>query len=211
MDYTTLVAAADVPGSIKYAINYSRIDSEGILAEAQAWIYQRVRLSLMIATADVSIALAASTATKPERFLDPIHFSIPGYVPRIALREPDQFRTDLARLLADETLPEGPPTYWANINGIHFNTASDLAYTAKMVFYQRPEYLADDNETNWLTDRYPSLLRRTCLMLAAEARKEWDTMSQSELRALADIEEIKKEDELNMRGLELDFNWEANS
>lgn len=45
-------------------------------------------------------------------------------------------------------------------------------------------------------------------MFAAEARKEYDSMDRSELKALAMIDDIKKEDDLSWRGLELDFGWE---
>ena len=48
-------------------------------------------------------------------------------------------------------------------------------------------------------------------MFAAEARKEWDTMDRMEVRALQQIDEIKVESDLTLRGLELDFHWEGNA
>jgi hypothetical protein len=210
MDYTTLVADNTTTGSIKYWINYSRIDSAGILTEAQAWIYQRLRVPDMLTSADVSISSGASTAAFPSDYLDPMQLSIPGVVPRIRLKEPEWFRSNLGW---DSTavLPEGVPTYWTKIADlIQFNTKADQAYTAKLAYYARPAALSDANETNWLTDRYPTLLRRVCTMYAAEARKEYDTMDRAEVRALKDIQDIRIERDQELRGLELDFHWEEN-
>jgi len=210
MNYTTLVADTSTAGSIKNAINYGRIDAEGILEEAQAWIYQRLRVRQMVAAENVTIADEATTASFPTGYLDPIHLGIPGYVNTIRLKDAEWFRSHLGW---DESaaLPEGTPTYWCDIGTtIQFNTKADQAYTAKMVFFKKPTALSADNLTNWLTDRYPSLVRRVCLMFAAEARKEWDAMDRAEIRALQTIDEIKVESDLAMRGLELDFGWEEN-
>jgi len=210
MNYTTLVADATTAGSIKYAINYTRIDSAGILTDAQAWIYRKLRTFDMIATADVSIASGATTADFPADYLDPMHLGIPGVVPRIQLKEQEWFRTFLG-WDSSAVLPEGPPTFWTNIaRAIQFNTKADQAYTAKMVYFARPAALSVSNETNWLTDKYPSLLHRVCLMFAAEARKEYDAMDRAEARAMKEIEEIRVESDLALRGVELDFNWEEN-
>jgi len=210
MNFSTLVADAATEGSIKYAINYSRIDAEGILEEAQAWIYSKLRVRQMSATADVAIAAEASTASFPTGYLDPIQLSIPGYVARVRLKDPEWFRTHLA-WDEDASLPEDPPSYWCDFNGLmQFNTKADQAYTAKFVFFKKPDLLSADNPTNWLTERYPSLVRRVCLTFAAEARKEYDLMNQSELRALQQIEEIKSESDFALRGVELDMNWEEN-
>lgn len=207
MDYTTLVADETTQGSIKYWINYSRIDATGILSEAQAWIYQRIRLLQMIAEDDVSIASGASTASKPTGYLDPVHLAIPGYIHSVPYRDPETFRAALGWDTSAE-LPEGTPTFWSDINDqMQFNTKADQAYTAKFVFFKQPDDLASDNLTNFLTNRYPTLLRRVCIMFAAEARKEYDLMDRHEARALRSIEEIKIENDLGMRGMELDMHW----
>lgn len=210
MNYTTLVADATVSGSIKYGINYSRIDAEGILEEAQAWIYARIRTRDMLATEDVAIALGASSVSFPAGYLDPIHFGIPGYMNRLRLKDIEWFRSHLSW---DESavMPEGVPTYWCDFGGsMQFSTKADQAYTGKFVFYKRPTALSGSNETNFLTVRYPTLLRRACLIFASEARKEWDTMDRAETRALQAVQEVKVESDLAMRGMEFDFNWDEN-
>lgn len=211
MNYTTLVANETTVGSIKYAINYSRIDSTGILEEAQAWIYSKLRVRQMTAVADIAIASAASTVAFPTGYLDPLQLSIPGYNSRLRLKDVEWFRSHLG-WDQDGVMPEGLPSYWCDFNNlIQLDTKADQAYTAKMVYFKTPLALSASNETNWLTDRYPSLLRRACLMLAAEARKEFDVMDRTEIRAMQMIDEIKVESDFAMRGWEADFNWESNS
>lgn len=210
MDYNTLVADKSTAGSIAYAINYDRIDPTGILEEAQAWIYAKLRINDMISTASVAITSGASTAAFPSGYLDPLHFGIPGFVNKIRRKDIEWFRTNLG---FDETgtLPTGQPTYWTDYQqAIQMNTLADKAYTASMVFYKRPDALGPSNTTNWLTTRYPTLLRRVCLMFSAEVRKEYDAQDRAEARALQDIDKIKLESDDNLRGIELDFNWESN-
>jgi hypothetical protein len=210
INYTTLVADATVSGSIKYGINYSRIDAEGILEEAQAWIYAKIRTRDMLATEDVAIALGASSVSFPTGYLDPIHFGIPGYMNRLRLKDIEWFRSHLGW---DESavMPEGVPTFWCDFGGsMQLSTKADHAYTAKLVFYKRPEALSGSNETNFLTTRYPTLLRRACGMFAAEARKEYDTYDRMEVRAIQAVADIMKENDLAMRGIELDFGWDEN-
>ncbi|MBW3099257.1 phage adaptor protein [Pseudohoeflea coraliihabitans] len=209
MDYTTLVAAETTQGSIKYWINYSRIDSAGILSEAQAWIYQRLRVRQMVEMASVSIASGASTASLPSDYLDPIHLGIPGTINEIRLTDPQRFR-GLLGFDSDGSLPSGTPTRWADYDDtINLNSEADQAYTAKLVYYAEPTALSGANETNWLTDRYPMLLRNVCTMFAADARKDWALMERKQVQAMELISQIKAESDLGMRGMELDFNWEG--
>lgn len=210
MDYSTLVAGPDVKGSIQYWINYARIDSDGILEEAQAWIYSKIRTRDMIASEDITLSAGVSTASFPSGYLDALHFGIPGYINKLRLKDVEWFRTHLGW---DESadLPEGVPTYWCDFNSaINLNTKADQDYTAKMLFYRRPAALSSSNTTNFLTTRYPTLLRRACLMFAAEARKEYDLFDREEMRALQAVKEVMVEDDTAKRGMELDFNWEPN-
>jgi len=207
VNYSTLVAAQTTVGSIAYWINYGRIDSAGILTEAEAWIYDQLRVPEMRALADIAIAEDDTYVSKPTGFLDPIHLGIPG-VGNITQVDVEQFRRMLP-LDEDNLLPEGVPTLWADYDDrINFNTKADAAYTAKMAYYKTPTALSVSNETNWLTINHPTLLRRVCLMFAAEARKEFDSMDRAEIKALSMIEEIKRDGDLGMRSSELDFNWE---
>ncbi len=207
MDYSTLVADRSTPGSIAYNINYGRIDADGILDEAEAWIYAKLRVRQMRSTASVSIAASASTASFPTGYLDPIHFGIPGYCTTLRRWDEERFR---AHLGWDESavLPTGMPTVWADISEtMQFNSIADQAYTGQMTYYKLPTALSADNETNWLTTRYPTLVRRACLIFSAEARKEFDVRDRAEKDALQQIMEIRVESDESMRGMSMDFHW----
>lgn len=209
MNYTTLIGPVTQAGSIAFHINYSRLDTVGILEEAQLWIYAKLRVFEMTDVADIPIAQYATEAALPDRFLDPIQFAIPGYCSRLRFNDIERFRS---RLSWDETaaLPVAMPTIWTRVGAaIQFNSRSDIAYTGRLTFYRRPELLSLSNESNWLTERHPTLVRRVCLMLSAELRKEYDMMDRAEIRALSQIEEIKAESDLTYRGSELDFEWSA--
>lgn len=210
MDYTTLVADKSTTGSIKYHINYDRIDPVEILTEAQAWIYAKLRVRQMQETASVTITSGASTAAFPSGYLDPIQFGIPGMISRLRRKDIEWFRTHLG---FDESavLPTGLPTYWTDYGDlIQLNTLADQTYSAVMAYFKKPDALSADNPTNWLTDRYPTLVRRVCLMFAAEERKEYDTYDRSQSLALSQIAEIRVESDEGMRGIEFDFNWQEN-
>jgi hypothetical protein len=209
MDFNTLVADKTTPGSIQYSINYTRIDSAGIVTEAEAYIYSRIRVREMRATHTFTIASGASNAAYPDDYLDPIQIGIPGWINRIRLRDEEYFRTVLG---FDETgtLPTGLPALWTDYDGLmQFNTLADQDYSAVLTYYKTPLALSSGNPTNFLTKRYPTLVRRACLMFAAEARKEMDTYTEEEKRVLDAIENMKVEGDLSRRGAEYDMNWAA--
>lgn len=214
MNYTTLVASRETVGSIKYWINYDRIDADSILTEAQAWIYQRVRLPQMMKTASATISSGATSITLPSDYLDPIALSIPGYNARVRLLDRDRFLETMGWQYdgSDYVPPTGMPTSFSQASGttLDLNTTADQAYAGKLTYFARPEALGSGNLTNWLTDRYPTLLRRVCTMFCAEARKEFDLFDRLTAMNMSEIDTIKNEADFTMRGMELDFNWEAN-
>src|SRR4051794_26574266 len=142
MNYTTLVGLVSDVGSIKYWINYTRIDSAG--TEAEAWIYARLRVQEMLATDDVAIALNGTSAAFPTGYMDPIHFGIPGWQPLIKFVDPERFRAGLG-WDQSAVLPVNMPSRWTRLDGqIALNSKADRAYTAKMAFYKRPTALGAD-------------------------------------------------------------------
>lgn len=207
MDYTTLIGDVGTAGSIKYHANFARLDAAGILDEAQKWIYKKLRVAEMVTSEDVTIAQDAISAALPARYLDPILFAIPGYCRRLRYTDLERFKANLAY---DDSavLPVAMPTRWAREGTTAlFNHKADQAYTGRLTFYQQPEALGASNQTNWLTEKYPTLLRRACLRFAAEERKRTTDAQALELMCLSDIEDIKKESDLNMRGMSFDYGW----
>lgn len=212
INYTTLVAAKTTVGSIAYMLNFDRVDSAGIVNKAEKFIYRKIRVREMLTIGEsLSISSSASTATLPDRFLDPVHFGIPGYCHTLTMRDVESFRSALA-FDSDAALPTAMPTEFT-IDGtlMHLNTNADQAYTGKFTYFRRPAPLSGSNETNWATDRYPDLFERTCLMYALEERKEWQERNTVMGLIEKDLDEIKRENDLWMRSMSMDFNWQGTS
>jgi hypothetical protein len=210
-DYTTLIAARTTTGSIAYMINFDRIDSAGIVNKAEKFIFRKIRVrEMLVVGASITIELDANTATLPTGFLDPIHFGIPGYCHSLAYLDTERFRAELA-FDQDGALPTAMPTRFT-VDGtlMHFDVNAEQEYTGRLTYFGRPDPLSTSN-ANWLTDRYPDLLERTCLMYALEERKEWNERNTVMGLIEKDLDEIKRENDLAMRSMSLDFNWRANS
>lgn len=213
ISYSTLVAAKTTTGSIAYAINFDRIDSAGIVNKAEKFIYRKIRVREMLVIGEsLTIALDANTADLPDRFLDPVHLGIPGHCHSLVMRDTESFRSALA-FDQDAELPTAMPTeFTIDGDNIHFNTNADQAYTGRLTYFRRPAPLAaTTNETNWATDRYPDLFERTCLMYALEERKEWNERNTVMGLIEKDLDEIKRENDLWMRSMALDFGWAGTS
>lgn len=211
MDYDTLVAAKTTEGSIKDWINYDRIPSTQILTEAEAFIYQRIRVAEML-TIDTAVSIAADATyiTKPTGWQATKLFSIPGYISEVRLVDANRFYRDLA-LDSDAAYPSGIPTRMAYFNGkINFNTKADQAYTAHHLYYKTPDALSTGNATNFITDDYPTLLRQTCMMFAAEYRKDYDMRDRYRGEILALINDVNVNADEELMGMELDFHWRSN-
>src|SRR3989442_1526289 len=71
MTYTSLTGGKTVPGSIMSWVNYAKLDIEQVLEEAQAVIFQRLRVREM-RNLDSSIPVAPGDYQKPlpARFLE---------------------------------------------------------------------------------------------------------------------------------------------
>jgi hypothetical protein len=162
MDYGTLVGPKSKPGSIRAWVNYDPIDTEGVLLDAQAYIYGAYRGREMIASAPVTIAKDSLTAALPERYLDPLTF-----LHADGLKIEPKHEAQLLEMRAEDA-PSQPFAWTVFDELIQFECPADQAYAAKLLFYRRPHYLGAQNPTNFLTTRYPNILRVACLMHAAD-------------------------------------------
>lgn len=205
MSYSTLIAAKTTAGSIKRWVNYSELDAEQIVLEAQALLYQTLRVREMrYEFSDLSLADGDSYKALPTGFLDPI--ALKDITNNIDLRlvpEPDLIRS---RVYETAVLIDGTPQRYAIFGEkLQFEYTYESAATLKLVGFKTPDVLATStNETNFLTSRYPHLLRVACITQA------YDFMSnmakyQSNLTLLsALIEKTNAESDLSYRGAEFE-------
>jgi len=203
--YDVLVAPKSTLGSIKNWINHDTVDPTQILAEAQAYIYAKLRAREMQVSTTVAGVQDQAWIALPDGFLDPIELKFDGD------GEPLEFvhETLLDRVYdPDGTFSSGQPLRWSIFDErIQFDCPVDvtaLPYTGRLIYYATPAPLATvTNPTNFLTSRFPTLLRRACLAFGYEARNRADMM-QAQL-ALLDpaIDDANRAADMSRRGQSL--------
>lgn len=97
----------------------------------------------------------------------------------------------------------GLPSHWTVWNErVEFNMPFDTAATMKLLIFRRPRLLSATNLTNFVTDRYPMLMREACLASAASFMKD-DTEYAKHVKTLSDlIGATAAENDLVYRGAE---------
>ncbi len=88
-------------------------------------------------------------------------------------------------IFTGNNLIAGSPVQWGVWDEkIHFDVALVTVAQMKLLYFRRPPLLSATNLTNFLTDRYPKLMRVACLASAAEFMKD-DGEYQKQTQALA--------------------------
>lgn len=201
INYTTLVAAKTTEGSIKRWVNRKDIPVTNILLEAEAWIYQHLRVREMMAEVTMAFSIGDTSEALPDGsgsdplFLDPINFTpyenstgLP-YVHENALRR--------TRDEDGNVLEASEAALWT-IKGtnMEIDVKLDAAWSGILEYYGQPAALAaTTNETNFVTVRYPTMLRRACMAFAYEHMKDWSAMRDELALAQAAINEANATNE----------------
>lgn len=174
IDYATLTAASKTTeGSIRNWVNRDDIPVTNILIEAQAAIYESLRVREMTALQEsFTFAINTDSVALPADFLDPIQFLPWQWGDPLPLYNEGSLRKS-----RDEngTLLSGSPSCWS-IVGVtaHIDVSAVAAFSGELMYYALPAVLSGTNTTNFLTTRYPSLLRYACMMKAYEHMKKTD-------------------------------------
>lgn len=100
-----------------------------------------------------------------------------------------------------QNLIAGSPTAWGIWDEqLKFNTALDTPMTCKLPYFRRPQLLSQSNPTNFLTARYPKLMRIACLAACADFMRD-DQEFQKQMTALNNlIQTTAAYDDLSYRG-----------
>jgi hypothetical protein len=207
--YSTLIGPKTQPGSIKRWTNYGQLDSEQIVLEAQALIYETLRVREMRAEfSDLSLAPGEYSKALPEGFLDPIALVDKTNNVEVKLYTEDHIAR--RRIYENGSLIQSTPFRYAIYDEkLQFECAYESAATLNLVGFKKPADLAPTaNETNFLTARYPHLLRVACLAQAYDFMSN-NAKYQSNLTLLsALIEKTNGESDLSYRGVNLEVEVE---
>ena len=99
---------------------------------------------------------------------------------------------------------QAEPSYYAIWDErVQFNFAMDAARSFRLIYFEQPLALSASNETNFLTTRYPHLLRSACEKYAYQFLKQYDAAAQAEGRFMSAMERIAMNDDLSRRGMVL--------
>jgi hypothetical protein len=198
INWTTLTASKSTAGSIANWLNRSDLPMENILLEAEAWIYQRLRVREMT-TADLfTFGAGESTEALPSGFLDPISFKPYAWgSTALPYVHEDSFRE---RRDDDGNLAEDRPSQWTIIGETaHVDCICEEAFGGRLLYYKQPAPLSSSNETNFLTTRYPTLVRSACMMRGFEHMKHAQNAVAYMQKAEADIAEAMRTNDMFRR------------
>jgi hypothetical protein len=145
-------------------------------------------------------------------------FTLNGTYPVTAIIDANDFTIDTVDTLAvtsatgggssvtytANNLTAAPPTRWSIWNEeVQFDTAHDVPKAYKQLYYRAPQLLSATNTTNFLTVRYPKLIRVATQAAAADFMKD-DTEYQKGLAALtALVQSIAVEQDMLYRGADI--------
>jgi hypothetical protein len=110
-----------------------------------------------------ALASGTSVYAKPDRWRETISFSIVDGAERRQLYGRSY---EYVRAYWPNEAEAERPKFYADYSSTHWliGPTPDQAYPAEILIYQLPALLSASNQTNWLTDEAPSLLRYRALM-----------------------------------------------
>lgn len=104
-----------------------------------------------------------------------------------------------------DNLNQGMPVIFGIWNEtIYFDTAMAQTSLCKLQYYQSLALLSATNPTNFLTNRYPHLMRTACMAAAADFMKDDTEYAKLTQRLGNQIQQVNAENDMAYRGLELD-------
>ena len=196
--YSGLIAGKSTAGSIANWVNRSDLPASDILTETQSWLYQRMRVREMQARATLTFTTAAQTASLPSGFLDPISFTPYTWgdpLPFFNENTLQDYRNESGNLLS------AVPSRWSIIGDTAYVDVLPIStFSGVLMYYAQPTALSLTNETNFLTTRYPKLLRHACMAMAYEHMKDTDRSGGYMQLAEADLQETMRTNEMYRRG-----------
>jgi hypothetical protein len=100
-------------------------------------------------------------------------------------------------------LVDATPTKWSiNDEKLQFDCAFEEATQFGLLYFRSPKLLSASNETNWLTNRYPKLLRTACMAAAADYMKDSEEYNKHLGALTALVGSVNAENDLYLRGAE---------
>jgi hypothetical protein len=216
-NYTTLVGARTVEGSIRNWVNRTNPPATTILTEAQALIYQRLRCREMVQTATGTLAIGADAidlSTEVPRFRQPVTLLFTGTA--TLSRHKPTFKRSIEVVQnawewdGDGNRVRGLPLIWSYEGAnLQFDKPTDVARPWRLTYHGALAALSASNETNFLTERYPKMLRAACLAQVADFDKAARERNHWYAVLMDEIAQANVDADLEYTGAETDYDFEA--
>lgn len=290
MTWTSLTSPKGTSGSIMNWVNYSKLDINPVVDEAQALIYSLLRCREMRTKFSFRMAQGSSAIALPSRFLDPIgrifvpsyniefkrkdegfvlsnrnytetsgtlgtnpltttngstqvSVNLPGHgfsqessfnisgstavggiTPNgtfdiVSVTDANNFVVDTLTMTAsagatgggsaiayvcDNLAPGSPQNFGIWDEMLHFDAAFTQGSTCQLLYYQSLPLLSNTNQSNFLTNRYPQVMRTACQAAAADFQKDDTEYQKCVARLTALIQTVAVENDGEYRGMELE-------
>jgi len=185
LTWNILTGTTNTAGAIARWLNKSTLtsgtggDADLILQEALGWIFSRLRhWKMLTPPQNGTMVVGNDQIAVPDDMLEPDFIMIAGLVNGNLYQQELQqkpINTVYRAWAFDGTgarIQQTPVIYSFNESYIQLDQQPDLAYPYVITYYQLPAALSNSNPTNFLTDKYPRLLRTVCMMMGAEWTKE---------------------------------------
>lgn len=166
MSYSQLVGSKTDAGSIMSWVNYARLDVESVLEDAQAIIYQQLRVRQMQAALDAAFAAGDVSISLPVDFIATVEITNIADDTPVGIRSWDEL--ERLRRWTGGVLDTGDVCNAAILGEeLLFDAKASSDGTLRIIYYRVPPSLSAVVETNFLTVRYPHLVRTACIAMAA--------------------------------------------
>lgn len=180
MDWTSLTGSKTTTGSIARWLNKGTLtsgaggDADDILQEAMASIFGKLRHWQML-TAPIAgtMVIGADQIAVPSDMLEPDLLQLTGTYQSVLLQKtPNEVYAAWSYDGTGTRIQQTPCIYSFNQTYLQLDSQPDQAYAYVQTYYQVPAVLSSDNTTNFLTIRYPRLVRAAVMMAGSEWTKE---------------------------------------
>lgn len=215
MTYSTLVSDKQTDGSIRNWVNWDPSPAETILTEAQGFVYSRLRTREMslFSLSGLSLPTGNSTLAMPDDYIAIKSLdTLTPWKSRVDLLDEEYFIRDFRAVDDTGALYEGQPSVCSIIGDpatAYFDVRADQPYTFTLAYYGRPPDLSETNETNWLTRRYPHLLRAACNYFAFLHKKEQQAAQEQRALAVAFIDDANIEKDMEAQARRFEPYWRS--
>jgi hypothetical protein len=202
MNYEIIIGDKNVSGALRNTLNNNRIPVIQVVAEAEQWLYERLRVREMLTSTTGTMTASATAVGLPARYRQAKDFIFTGTrAGRCRLKSPETVRQAWTWNANGVRSSGMPSMYYADASSLIFDRMADQAYTYDFMHYQALAPLTSTNSENVLTGRALRATMLACRAFACEWTKEGSMDRYLQLAQL-EIDKINEQGEMEQGGLD---------